>query len=1721
MARLSLFATLMLQLAGTQLAAQQLLLTKLDPSDYPTVRGKVILLDANGTSIRIPLDGRIRLTDDGLPVDPSSVTLNCPPVVDPDPVSMVVVIDKSGSMDAPMGTTTRLSAARNAAAALVRALTFTPTTALAITAFSTSPEIVSDFSADRDVLVQAVNGIELGSATYYEEAFLDSLTGALPLLATRPPSVPRAIVFITDGEPNRQPDVDSIVARARSLGIAIHTVRIGGMTTPLLRRLASETGGLDFGEIDDEESLRGLLALLAVESQGGNACDLSWTAPITCLTPIFRQVVAVLDQPAATAHARYRHGHPRPRVSVSPPFADFGRAAYPDIADLPFVIRADGGTYDIRDITIGADSSFTIADWGGISPPFTLAAGGQRTITIRFRPTDSIRHDASIVVDALPCSPAAVPIVGGSDLFGDPRTGVTGGASIDQRRLVLVTPRGGETYSACDSITIRWRGVAPETPVDIEWSSDDGATWAPIVRKARGLSHVWRPPAHGDRFRVRVSSRNEALDTTSTVAGGGAYLTDTLARYMDFRSPVGVDVDGSLLYIAEAGRHRVRRVDLQSGLATTIVGTGSNGYSGDGGAAGAARLANPNDVAASRSHLFIADYSNNRVRSVDLSTGIITTFAGNGLSGYTGDGGNALSATFSHPSHLALTSDALFVTDRDNNRVRRIDLATQRVTTIAGGGTNPLGDGGRAIDAMLTATAGLEVIDDTLFLAEEGSHRVRAVSLLTGMITTIAGTGTPGYSGDNGLAGAAELNRPTGLTAFDRFLIVADEGNHVLRAIDRYTRRILPLAGAGRPGITGDDGDARLALLNAPEGLATTLGAIFVADVSNDRVRRIALPDRSSRDSTSTPFRVARPTLAVDPSRRTIAFLPTSTDAVRDSLLSVMLCNRGNESGVIDHAEVLGRDSIDFEVLSPIDVVAVEPGQCIPLAVRFNPTSLGTKRALLAIGGSCMGYDTVVLSGTGLPPCSGDALAHVDLGTLEAGSQRDSTILSAICNNGATVLDGTVELHSGDGDFSVLAGGGPFSIAPGACHAVRVRFVPSAEGRRTATLDFGLPTSCAPARTLLYGIGRSSAPLRGPHPIRIGPQLCLNGAIDSTVTIQNVATTTVQVTEAYIDPPAAGFTLLNAPPDTTNPWIIEPGASVEVQIRMNSIVVGDRRASLRLAGPSVPQTVFELHGRRDSVGIGTSEPLALLAAGSGSMPPYSEDSVVLVNTGTIGVNVVDIALTGSDAASFVIMAPPLPVRLEVADSVRVRIGALSTNTGAPRRARVTFVTSPQCDSTSSLEVVQEGTIALARISRIDSLLVLCPEAQGVDTSVEVCNPTRLPLIIDSLWVEGSEAASFTVSAALPITVGASACVMLPIRFEPTLSGVYRATLHLRHDGAGDSGVDLTGRRNSIDMRIDEDSIVAGPIVVGDVARLTLHVANRGDRRGALQSFVDGPFTIVRSIPDSLDPGESSAIEIDFSSAIAGRFVGRYRTGTPGCSGLDSCRLVVDVVRPTPTILELPVDSAAPGAHVSIPLSSPDLPIVALTTAGVDSFSIELRFDGTILWPRGAEGATATILPLQADGAQRLILHGRIPLQGDTLVRVVCDVLSGTRGQTPLAFTQVLWFGGTVETSTVDGLFTRLDGCGPNALATGPRLNRAIPNPMYRSGLVEIELPAQTDVHLSVVDPAGSVRLARPIGRLAQGVHALGIDVSELASGHYWVVVDSPLGFDRAPLTIVR
>jgi uncharacterized protein (TIGR03437 family) len=552
--------------------------------------------------------------------------------------------------------------------------------------------------------------------------------------------------------------------------------------------------------------------------------------------------------------------------------------------------------------------------------------------------------------------------------------------------------------------------------------------------------------------------------TSSTVAGTYASLGYTgdnnLATLAQLSNPSSVAVDSAgNLYIADTYNAVIRTVAASTGIITTMVGNGTQGYGGDGAAANGptCELSNPAAVAVdSAGNLYIADPGNFRVRKVAAGTGVITTVAGNGVSGYSGDNGPATSAELFGPSGVAVDSAGnLYIADTNNYRVRKVSTSGV-ITTVAGNGTPGFsGDGGSATSAELREAYGVAVDSaGNLYIADGHNNVIRKVS--GGVISTIAGSGpsAAGFSGDGGPATSAELDNPLGVAVDSAGSVyIADLSYSAIRKVTGGVINTIAGGGAG----FGGGGPVNGIQVSAPNGVSVDAhGNVFVADTDDQRILELSPPaaigsaalpagtvgtaysQTLSASGGSPPYSnwvlasgALPPGLTLDANAATITGVPTSSVGSPFAFTVILIDSAGNPSST---------GSFSIAINQPTAVTIVTPSPLPPGVVGVSYL-----QAFTAAGGTAP-YTNWIISGQ-LPPgismpggltcgLSCSQTAYVGGTPTAAGTfpftiqVTDSTGVTATAKSTLTIYPaGTVSLNPGGIVNSASYGAG--GISPG------------------------------------------------------------------------------------------------------------------------------------------------------------------------------------------------------------------------------------------------------------------------------------------------------------------------------------------------------------------------------------------------------------------------------------------------------------------------------------------------------------------------------------------------------------------------------------------------------------------------------------------------------------------------------------------------------------------
>ena len=864
----------------------------------------------------------------------------------------------------------------------------------------------------------------------------------------------------------------------------------------------------------------------------------------------------------------------------------------------------------------------------------------------------------------------------------------------------------------------------------------DGPSGVAVGSAGDGSDIVFIADQQNRRIR-QVSSQVDSRGIISTVAGNGSYSfggDGGPAPSASLANPYGVAVDGGGdLYIADSNNDRVRRV-TPDGTISTVAGGGTFGYSGDGGPAINATLIYPWDVAVDgNGNLYIADLGRNLIRRV-TPDGIIATVAGNGTFGFSGDGGPATSASLAYAYTVAVDgSGNLFIADSYNNRIRKVD-SSGVITTFAGNGTAGFsGDGGPAISASLAGPINIAVDGaGILYIADQSNSRIRRVTP-DGIIATVAGNGTPDFSGDGGPATSASLAYPYGVAVDGSGLYIGD-GDRIRRVTP--DGNIATVAGDGTYGFSGDGGPATGASLAGARGVAVDgAGTLYIADLGNGRIRRVVGFAPPPPDTTPPVIQssvtgslgsngwyktnVAVSWTVTDP-ESTVSSISTtgcgSTTIASDTAGQVVTCGATSAGGTASNSVTIKRDTAP------------------PTATITTPANGAFYPAGSVVNASYSCLDTL----SGVASCAGAVANGSPIDTATGGSKTFVVNATDVAGNAHTPPP------TASTGYTVTTPGVSFSLAPGS-----LSFAPQALGVASMATTVTL-TNTGTTALAITSITRTGAPN---YQFRLQPP----NNCGASVPVNSTCTISVEFLPT-LNPPGSGPQAA-----TLNVKAGGGGGTKSVSLSGTGVV-----ASYTLA-PQSPCCSFDNQ---------------LLNSNT-----YGD--VTLTNTGTVPLPITTITRTGSNPGQFS-ASNTCGTSVAVNATCTITVGFMPTSAGA----KTAFLNVKTGGGAATQSVALSGTGG-PTYTLTPNALSFPNQPRNTSSGVQVAtlaNTGTIPLPINSITRTGGPNYQFLLTP--PNTCGTSVPARLTctisVVFHPTSAGAKTASLRVAVGGGAAAQVALSG-----------------------------------------------------------------------------------------------------------------------------------------------------------------------------------------------------------------------------------------------------------------------------------------------------------------------------------------
>jgi sugar lactone lactonase YvrE len=895
--------------------------------------------------------------------------------------------------------------------------------------------------------------------------------------------------------------------------------------------------------------------------------------------------------------------------------------------------------------------------------------------------------------------------------------------------------------------------------------------------------------------------------TLSTVAGEvnapncKAYSGPALLGPLCNPSAGAVDFAGNV-YVAAFYSNTVSKIDT-SGNITVVAGTGAGGLSGVGGPATSATFDRPADVIVDPAgNVYFAAETAQQVFRIDAGTHILTSVAGNGTQGYSGDNGPATMASFNEPEGLALdTQGNLYVEDQDNNLIRKINTAGI-ITTVAGdpatinqGSPAYSGDGGPATKANLALCCGgvyasydSIAVDaaGNLFIGDSGHHVVREVTT-DGIIHTVAGNNAlgAGYGGDGGPATNAQLNWPMGVAVDPGGdLYIADFSNNRIRKVDAATQTITTVAGNGTQG-AADSGLATQASLNGPQKIVLDgKGNLYVADTKNNLVRK--------SDVSNPTLTFATPTAV------------GSTDTTDDPL-GVVISNIGNAPLALP-APATGTNasvSADFSLYtgesgacpvlsSSSSAGTLGQGSSCNLEVNLTPVSVGSISGSLVLtdnsenATSPYATQTITLIGTGLASAGALTIAPTtQTFSATAVGSTSSSAASTISNTTSSAIYLSAGSLTDSKDFTASDNCNGI-VSSGSTCTVTFAFTPQSSGPLTSTYsihDLNNPSS--PLTVVLSGQGApNKAPTVSPSSLDFG-NIQLNAiSAAQTVTVKNNVSGGFSVTTTITGANASAFSQTN-----TCGSGLTAGGSCSIAVNCSPSATGPLSAQLVVGFSSFPSQSVAL----SCVGTGPVPLLTPSTIDFGSVPAGTTSAAIsatLSNTGNQALSIESVTIVNASAAGFA-QTNACGSSLAAGASCSIAVTCSPTTSGALTATLAVNFPSPipqqmaglSCTGIAPAAALTPSAYTFAS-TKVGSTAPSAP--------FTLSNSGTASLAISSITVTGTNGAAFPIASnGCGNSLAAGASCVFSVGFAPTIRGTQSATVTVV-DSVGTQTSSLSG-----------------------------------------------------------------------------------------------------------------------------------------------------------------------------------------------------------------------------------------------------------------------------------------------------------------------------------------
>lgn len=1322
--------------AAPNVGAQTMSVFEIDASSFPAMKAKLIVADKAEKSIRnftIPND--IVITENGKPV--TDISVMCPPVQDKTCVNVVIVIDQSLSMYntiPPNNTTTRLEGAQEGAITFLQTLDFRPPTVVGLTTFDKFAYTITDFRSNSMQLINDVQKIEPINdpgfvGTNYYAALVDPFNGAIPRLETLSKQCPRIVVFLTDGSPI--PDfykdqADSIIKVLKTDEIQVYAISIGSnYMDPQLKRVALESGGSIFvKESPTVEELKAIYKQIAEQIQGAEPCTLTWTSSQGCGEASKLRNMDVtytpLDLHAKTAYTAPDNSVAQLRQSVF--VVAFGNPLVGQSVPKTLKLKAVNSPFSITGATFDPPNPyFTVLNWGGSEPPFTLGIDEEREITVQFtQQVDQDYRSAKLLFSSSPC--VAEPIT----LWG-------GAPPAEKSPLRLYAPNGDRNISACDTTTITWGGIPDYMPVNISYSTNEGGTWTSIKDKVIGQSYPWKPSDVADKCLIKVESLEDYVDWKWIRREGDLGI--------DRATGVGVDAKGISYVVGEySGTIKIDTFEVKNN------GSFLAKYLQDGSVEWARRInsgslnivVNPAGESVVMGKKFLMKYNTdgtdawgNPVSYPAFPRDTLIDLALDGSGNYV-VGGTTTTPTGGPIDEYAMFIDkygaggTLVIPRIVRANAQLISVAADITGNIAVAGFFSGKDGDKFGNTSLNRGYFLAKFDNngtqlwvrntdeihSLAMAFDLDGNIYQTGWFNstrsfGSITVISSgnedvflakyssSGTPQWVNTGGVSASSldygvdvttDINNNCYLTGIYS-KVPTESGSFRLKGktmptlgktdvfIAKFSSdgQLTWLSGAG-----GDKIDSVAAIAVDRSGRSFLVGLFegspsFGLNKLNSRGQTDAfiacigvIPAGS--DLSDQVFAIQAPKITIQQNPITMGAISKGNPKVVN--FNQIICNTGSQPLTIRAARFGGANASDFQLVSSLDGVVIEPGECKPIEIAFTPSAVGARSTDLIIESECVPVLNVPVTGEGLVPCNLRYQNVLDIGETDMDVPKTGTFTSAICNDGSEPITITISLFGPGRSLYTLLSATTKVLAPGECYELQVQFTPTGAG--SPEMAYVRYTSeCGSLEAELKARAVPVPPVIEAASVNAGELDCPGMQLDTILLVTNLGKTDLLISNVALADGTQGFSIISWPqkiaPKTTDTIFIR-FIPTSVGFKSDVVVVTSNASN-------EPSYQIPINGKLKDVRISLDAPVNFGVVAPGAFPV--QKTMTITNTGDVTLTIT--AASFGSGAPFTVVGG-VPLILKAKDKGDITIEFTDPGKNGQYTFPLTFATDPSCST---------------------------------------------------------------------------------------------------------------------------------------------------------------------------------------------------------------------------------------------------------------------------------------------------------------------------------------------------------------------------------------------------------------------------------------------------------